>query len=407
MKFTNIEKQSMHQRSSYDELLDSIIHPKDKIDLPDRRATQLRKLQQLSMFDDTSFLDLNDEQENIAKEQTQQLNLNRIINSTNTSAAAVKATQAKPSLPRAVSVPPVKMQAVKRTSLDIPSGPPKVFKTLQTDSASSAADTKVFKPVYTEPSAAAAASSIFLDTSLDESMNSDKVDMEKFMDLLEKSESDKKEAMARHAASSLEGQAAESVVSGLVKSKMSRSRSPPPKRESKKSPPPKKSPPEKPDVEMDAKVVKREGADAGSENKKTKLSSKFPPSLPPPPQPKQSSQASSSAAAASTEHPKQSSEASSSAAAASTEKQRQKPYQKNPETSHPKSRANSLPPPSRANLQIIRDALLNAAHKNKLSREDTATVKLLVEDLKPGSKNSKQANDELRAIYKRYYSSSS
>lgn len=394
MKFTNIEKQSMHHRPSYDELLDSILHPKDKIDLPDRRASQLRKMQQLSMFDDISFLDLREQQENIAKEQTQQINLNRIIDSANTSAAAVKATQSKPSLPRAVSSPPVKQQAVKRTSLDIPSGPPKVFRPLQSDSASAAADTNPPK-----------ASSIFLDTSLDESMNVDKVDMEKFMDLLEKSESDKKEAMARHAASSLEGHASESVVSGLVKSKMSRSRSPPPKRESKKSPPPKKSPPEKPDVEMDAKVVKREGADAGSENKKTKLSSKFPPSLPPPPQPKQSSQASSSAAAASTEHPKQSSEASSSAAAASTEKQRQKPYQKNPETSHPKSRANSLPPPSKANLQIIRDTLLNAAHKNKLSREDTATVKLLVEDLKPGNKNSKQANDELRAIYKRYYSS--
>ena len=59
-------KITMHQRPTYETMVrDTILEPKDKITLPDRRATQLRKMQQLNMFDDAEFTDLADLEEKI------------------------------------------------------------------------------------------------------------------------------------------------------------------------------------------------------------------------------------------------------------------------------------------------------------------------------------------------------
>ena len=71
-----LNKAQMHQRPTYETLVkDTILEPKDKIALPDRAATILRKTQQLTRYDDAEFLDLEKDNEQIAKEQAQQATL--------------------------------------------------------------------------------------------------------------------------------------------------------------------------------------------------------------------------------------------------------------------------------------------------------------------------------------------
>ena len=68
-----LNKAQMHPRPTYETLVkDKILEPKDKIALPDRAATIIRKTQQLSRYDDAEFLDLEKDNGKIAKEQAQQ-----------------------------------------------------------------------------------------------------------------------------------------------------------------------------------------------------------------------------------------------------------------------------------------------------------------------------------------------
>ncbi len=54
-----LNKSQMHQRPTYETLVKgTILEPKDKIALPDRTATMLRKTQQLSRYDDAELLNL-------------------------------------------------------------------------------------------------------------------------------------------------------------------------------------------------------------------------------------------------------------------------------------------------------------------------------------------------------------
>ena len=71
-----LNKAQMHQRPTYETLVrDTILEPKDKIALPDRAATILRKTQQLTRYDDAEFLDLEKDNEQIVKAQAQQATL--------------------------------------------------------------------------------------------------------------------------------------------------------------------------------------------------------------------------------------------------------------------------------------------------------------------------------------------
>ena len=71
-----LNKAQMHQRPTYETLVkDTILEPKDRIALPDRTATILRRTQQLSRYDDVEFIDLEKDNENIMKEQAQQMNV--------------------------------------------------------------------------------------------------------------------------------------------------------------------------------------------------------------------------------------------------------------------------------------------------------------------------------------------
>ena len=56
---TKLLKAQLHKRATYEVLIkDTVLNPKDKIDLPDRQATILRKTQQLTKYDEVGFLDL-------------------------------------------------------------------------------------------------------------------------------------------------------------------------------------------------------------------------------------------------------------------------------------------------------------------------------------------------------------
>ena len=60
----------MHRVPTYAELIkETITHPTDKIHLPDRTATRLRNLPQLTRFDDVDSLDLHTEQDKIATQR--------------------------------------------------------------------------------------------------------------------------------------------------------------------------------------------------------------------------------------------------------------------------------------------------------------------------------------------------
>ena len=73
---TKLLKAELRTRPTYETLVkDTILNPKDKIALPDRAATILRKTQQLTRYDEAEFLDLEKDNENIAKEKAQQANI--------------------------------------------------------------------------------------------------------------------------------------------------------------------------------------------------------------------------------------------------------------------------------------------------------------------------------------------
>ena len=74
---SKLSKAQMHQRPTYETLVrDTILEPKDKIALPDREATILRKTQQLSRYDDSEFLDLEKDNEKTRQGQTRQATIN-------------------------------------------------------------------------------------------------------------------------------------------------------------------------------------------------------------------------------------------------------------------------------------------------------------------------------------------
>ena len=91
---SKLSKAQMHLRPTYETLVrDTILEPKDKIALPDRQATILRKSQQLSRYDDAEFLDLEKDNEKIKQEQTRQATVNTAAGN-NTSGSLVE-TQAQ------------------------------------------------------------------------------------------------------------------------------------------------------------------------------------------------------------------------------------------------------------------------------------------------------------------------
>ena len=70
-------KSQMHRMPTYDEVIyDTVINPTARINLPDRRATQLRNTHQLTRFDEVDqTIDLAEEQEKITKHKLREVAL--------------------------------------------------------------------------------------------------------------------------------------------------------------------------------------------------------------------------------------------------------------------------------------------------------------------------------------------
>ena len=94
----SLAKKTMHQRPTYETLVrDTILEPRDKINLPNRKATLLRSNQKLQMFDDESFLDLDEENKRIAAERMQQMEFTRMVHdSPDADFTTERATQTQP-----------------------------------------------------------------------------------------------------------------------------------------------------------------------------------------------------------------------------------------------------------------------------------------------------------------------
>jgi hypothetical protein len=71
---------NMHRVPTYEELVyEAIIHPTDKIKLPDRQATFIRNLPQMTRFDDVDDpADIGKEQELIEEEQMKEITLRKL-----------------------------------------------------------------------------------------------------------------------------------------------------------------------------------------------------------------------------------------------------------------------------------------------------------------------------------------
>ena len=91
----------MKRRATYETLVrDTILNPKDKINLPDREATLLRNTQQLSRYDDDDFLGLEKDNNQITKERIQQIEITKLVSDTHTKTITVeKAMQEQPKDP--------------------------------------------------------------------------------------------------------------------------------------------------------------------------------------------------------------------------------------------------------------------------------------------------------------------
>ena len=85
---------------------------------------------------------------------------------------------------------------------------------------------------------------------------------------------------------------------------------------------------------------------------------------------------------------------------------------KNPPTTIPVQKANlkkgpaTLPPPTKINLQMLRETLLDAANKGKLNSADTKQIRELTDDLSPSKigpkKSKKEINHKMREMYAKY-----
>ena len=93
----NFNKAIMHRVPTYDEIIkETITHPTDKIQLPDRMATRLRNLPQLTRFDE---VDVNSDHDSIQAHRAQLLSTQAGLPPGGTMSLAHAATEASPPPP--------------------------------------------------------------------------------------------------------------------------------------------------------------------------------------------------------------------------------------------------------------------------------------------------------------------
>jgi len=117
-KLLQLQKNSMRERPTYESLLnDTVLNPKDRIALPNRRATQLRNTQYLAMWDDPQFLDLDKQAKNITINQIHNNEVhNTVQQSPDKTRAEETAMQNPPKPPDAPAPPPKQYPPVPKFS---------------------------------------------------------------------------------------------------------------------------------------------------------------------------------------------------------------------------------------------------------------------------------------------------
>lgn len=90
MKYDNLY---LRKRASYDEMINNLVLDNPKIKYPDRYATFFRNSPFGSVFDgDNSYLNLEEQENKIAKERLQQEQLKKVASETQTTAQVLRAT---------------------------------------------------------------------------------------------------------------------------------------------------------------------------------------------------------------------------------------------------------------------------------------------------------------------------
>ena len=97
-----------YKKPTYAEMVrESVTNPTDKIELPDRLATQLRNTPQLTRYDDESLLDLNSDNQHLIMEQLKQITLRQAVSTHTIHTHTVeRAMNEDASMPQAPPPPP-------------------------------------------------------------------------------------------------------------------------------------------------------------------------------------------------------------------------------------------------------------------------------------------------------------
>ena len=82
----------LRKRPTYDEVINYLENEQPKIKYPDRKATFLRNSPYLTQFDGDSWIDLEEQENNIAKEKLKEEEVKKIASATNATAQVLRAT---------------------------------------------------------------------------------------------------------------------------------------------------------------------------------------------------------------------------------------------------------------------------------------------------------------------------
>jgi len=85
----------LRKRPTYNEVINYLENEQPKIKYPDRRATFLRNSPYLTQFDGDSWIDLDEQENNIAKEKLKEEEVKRIASETKETAQVIRATRKK------------------------------------------------------------------------------------------------------------------------------------------------------------------------------------------------------------------------------------------------------------------------------------------------------------------------
>ena len=91
MKKVNFNINGMKKRPSYNEVIEDVVHPTDKIKLPNRTATFIARSNEMSRFLDSTAIDLEQDQENIILQRDIKNELENITRNTGQSITSLHA----------------------------------------------------------------------------------------------------------------------------------------------------------------------------------------------------------------------------------------------------------------------------------------------------------------------------